>query len=101
MKKTVLPVLVVTAILSAGVVIASDGDHREARDLVASGSILPLERILDAVHEFQPGKVLEVELEKDDGLYLYEIEVLDTNGEVWEMKVDAVSGKLLETERED
>jgi uncharacterized membrane protein YkoI len=42
-----------------------------------------------------------VELEKEHGRYIYEIEVLDNDGKVWEMEVDAENGEILKTELED
>jgi uncharacterized membrane protein YkoI len=45
--------------------------------------------------------VLETELEEKGGELVYEVEILDDNGEVWEMKFDARSGALLEEEQED
>jgi uncharacterized membrane protein YkoI len=62
---------------------------------------MPLEGILEQVRARHPGRILEVELEKDDGRYIYEIEVLDSEGKVWEMEIDAGSGEILETELED
>ena len=42
----------------------ADDDYIEARRLLDSGEILPLEVILGNVRQIFPGKVLEVELEK-------------------------------------
>ena len=74
---------------------AADSDHAAAKRLRESGEILPLEQILERAYKQQPGKVLETELDRERGRYLYEIEVLDANGKVWELKYDARSGELL------
>ncbi|HFQ14544.1 MAG TPA: peptidase [Gammaproteobacteria bacterium] len=79
----------------------ADGDHDIARELRRSGDILPLEQILEQVKRLHPGHVLEVELDRHEGRYIYEIETLDARGNVWEMRFDAQSGRLLETEREE
>lgn len=81
--------------------IQADSDHTEARRLVETGVILPLEEILESVYRQWNGRILEVELEDEHGGYVYEIELLDKQGHVWEMKLDAVSGKLLKSEQED
>jgi len=76
-------------------------EHEAVRELMQQGDILPLEQILEKVREQRPGRVLETELEQKRGSYIYEVEMLDDNGEVWEMKFDAASGALLEQEQED
>lgn len=48
-----------------------------------------------------PGRILEVELEQKDDQYLYEIDLVDKRGLVWELKYDAMDGSLIEMERED
>jgi uncharacterized membrane protein YkoI len=65
---------------------AEEEDHEEAKDLVESGKI---------------GRILEVELERSQSGYIYEIEFVDKKGVVLEMKFDAVTGQLLETESGD
>ncbi len=79
----------------------ADDDQLEARRLVEEGSIRPLEEILQRVRAQRPGRILEVELEKEDERYIYEIELLDEDGVVWEMVIDAESGEVLNTELED
>ncbi|MEN8177544.1 MAG: PepSY domain-containing protein [Pseudomonadota bacterium] len=82
-------------------VLADSDDHMEARRLMKSGSILPLPQVLESIQDQWSGRILEVELESKRGGYIYEIELLDTQGAVWELKIDAVTGDLLETEQED
>ncbi|MCF6354540.1 MAG: PepSY domain-containing protein [Candidatus Polarisedimenticolaceae bacterium] len=80
---------------------AADDDHLKAKALVEVGSILPLEQILKQVAIDRPGHILEVEFELERGQYLYEIELVDKNGLVWELEYDAQSGQLIEMEREE
>jgi len=79
----------------------ADDDYIEARRLLDSGEILPLEVILKNVKQILPGKVLEVELEKEDEQIVYEIEILDRNGVIKEIYIDAKTGKLLLTKEDD
>lgn len=72
-----------------------------ARRLSESGEILPLEKILRAAKSHKNGKVLETELERRNNRYIYEIEMLDENSQVWEIKLDAKTGKLIKLERDD
>ena len=73
-------------------------DHEAAFELAREGRILPLERILEQQRRDRPGRILEVELERENGSLVYELELLDAHGRVWELYYDAVSGRLLETE---
>jgi uncharacterized membrane protein YkoI len=77
---------------------AADDDHERARRAVEAGEAMPLTRILERVEADFAGQLLEVELEKDDGRWVYEIELLTPQGNVIELTYDARSGALLETE---
>ena len=78
----------------------ADEDYREAQRLRQSGKILPLETIVQRAKAVHPGKLLDIELEHDDGRYVYELELLDERGVVWELKYDAATGTLLKQKRE-
>ncbi len=81
--------------------INADDDHERAKKLMESGEIIPLENILKNARNVHPGKIIKVELETEKNKILYEIEILDKQGTVWELKFDAYSGKLLKKEKED
>lgn len=72
-----------------------------ARKLSASGQILSLEKITKAAKTFKPGEILETELERKHGIYVYEVEILDEKGLVWELKLNAQTGKLIKMEQDD
>jgi uncharacterized membrane protein YkoI len=94
-------VLLLSVALLGAVAADSDIDQDEARRLRQSGDILPLTEILDIGSTTQPGRVIEVELERERGRYIYEVELLDVDGQVWELEFDAASGVLLEKELGD
>ncbi len=75
-------------------------DHDEAYELLRSGEILPLEKILEISREKVKGKILEVELEYENKLLIYELEVLDKQGIVWEIKVNATTGTIIDKEQD-
>jgi uncharacterized membrane protein YkoI len=79
----------------------SDNDYEQAQQLREAGEILPLETILEKLHARHPGKVLEVELENEDGHVIYEIEILDNMGKVWKIKVNAKTGEQIQQEKDD
>ena len=93
----------VAAALSPGVALAGrePGDHDEAREALERRDILPLQRILEIAQRTVPGEVLEVDLDRDDGRLLYEVEILARNGRVRTVTLDARTGAVLEVEDDD
>lgn len=77
----------------------NEGDQNRARQLRESQDILPLERILEQAKAQHPGRIIEAELDQEENRWVYEIEILDENGVVWDINYDATTGKLLKTDR--
>jgi uncharacterized membrane protein YkoI len=71
------------------------GDHERARAALEAGEIAPLREILERAQADFPGTLLEVELEREDGRWLYEIELLAPGGRVLELFYDARTAELL------
>jgi uncharacterized membrane protein YkoI len=53
-----------------------------------------------AVSELAKGEIIKMELENEDGVDLYEIDVKSADGVKWEFKCDKASAKILEKEQE-
>lgn len=70
-------------------------DHERARQAVQAGQVLPLRTVLERLAREHPGQVLEVELEQDDGLWIYEVKVLQAGGQLVKLKLDARTAALL------
>lgn len=87
-------------LLFCGLTVAEE-DYELAKKLRQQGVILPLEKILTFARAQKPGEVIETELEKKHGSYVYEVEILDNKGQVWELKLDAKTGKLIKIELDD
>lgn len=92
-KKASLP-LVISLLLAGGGPALAD-DHDEIRELVRQGQILPLQTVLERSGINQTGQLLEAELEKEDGIWVYELEVLRDDGRVYDMYYDARTGEPL------
>ncbi|KAA3627329.1 MAG: hypothetical protein DWQ09_13515 [Proteobacteria bacterium] len=58
---------------------------------VEGKQIVPLESVVARVRNDQPGTIVEVELERDDGRLRYEIEVVDAGGRVHKLVYDAIT----------
>jgi uncharacterized membrane protein YkoI len=83
------------------IVMARDLDQDEALRLRQQGVILPLEQVVKQALERYPGsKLLEAELEEKHDVYIYEVELLTTEGVVRELDLDAATGELLK-DKED
>jgi len=93
--------LAAAGILLACLPAVADEDHELARKLRESGAILALEDIARQARAAKPGELLETELEKKHDRYIYEVEILDSAGQVWELKLDAANGRLISMERDD
>lgn len=104
----VLPALaLLVSLATAGLLLFHAGDSlagddaQKARALSQRGDILPLERIAGHVRAARPGKLIDIELEQKHGRWIYEAEVLDDAGRVWELKLDARTGSVLKMELDD
>ena len=87
--------------LGAGVQAGDDADHDLARQALESGQVLPLATVLAKLAHEAPGQVLKVEFEREDGRFIYEIRLLQNDGRVAKLKVDAVDGRVLAIKRKD
>ncbi len=81
--------------------VSSEESLAHARKLFESGQILSLEKIIESAKALKPGDFLEIELERKRDFYVYEVEILDSDGQVWELKFNAQTGELIEIERDD
>lgn len=93
--------LLATILLAATFSAGAEDDHDRARRLRDAGDILPLETLIERVHAERPGRILEIELEEKKGRILYEVELVDEHGVVWELYFDARSGELLKSKQDD
>ena len=88
-------------VMCCSTAMARDLGPDEALDLRKQGVILPLEQVLQQAMDRYPGaKLLEVELEEKHDVYIYEVELLTTEGVVRELDLDAATGQLL-NDKED
>lgn len=103
MRHGLATLLFSTLLFASGVPLhADDLDHNEARRAVERGELRPLAEILAVIQKEFGGKVLEVELEREDsGALVYEIEVLANDGRVLELEYDGRTGQRLSLERDD
>lgn len=97
MKSTICALIAIGALVALPPAAMADGarDHDRARAALRAGEVLPLTTILERVAKQQPGQVLEVELERDDGHWIYKLKLLHNDGALVKLKVDARDGLVL------
>jgi uncharacterized membrane protein YkoI len=76
-----------------------DDDHDRAHSAVQAGEVMPLEQVLVRIAKDHPGQVLKVELEREHGLWTYEVKVLRTDGQLIKLLLDARTGDVLRKPR--
>ncbi|MGE0876728.1 MAG: PepSY domain-containing protein [Burkholderiales bacterium] len=96
-----LPGLLACALLTSAPLHADSRDHDLARQALEQGRVLPLRDVLDRVEREYQGRVLKIEFERDDGRFVYEIRLLQADGRVARIKVDAIDGRILEVKRRE
>jgi uncharacterized membrane protein YkoI len=74
-------------------------DHERARAAVQAGAVLPLATVLERLKRSHPGQVLEVELEQEGGRWAYEIKLLQADGQLLRLQLDASTAQVLEARR--
>jgi uncharacterized membrane protein YkoI len=92
-----VPLMAAALLAAPPTAFARDHDeHRrdEVRRAVQAGEIKSLAEILAAVRGKLPGEVAGVDVEHEDGRWRYEFRVVDDKGRLYEVYVDARSGKI-------
>ncbi|AYC33134.1 peptidase [Pseudomonas cavernae] len=93
--------LILGLLLLAFEVQARDLDQDEALKLREEGVIQPFDTLLKRALEHYPGaRLLEIELEEEDDIYVYEVELLTADGLVRELELDARNGRILKDEED-
>ncbi|UGV29043.1 peptidase M4 [Rhodopseudomonas boonkerdii] len=68
-------------------------DCKRAQDCalqaLRSGEIRPLNDVLAIARDKLPGEIIKIELDRDDGIWVYEIKVLTESGKRREIEINA------------
>ncbi len=96
--------VLLTAVLLSGLAppaawAADEHDHERARVAVQAGEVLPLPKLLAQLRRTHPGKVLELELTRVEGRWIYEVKLLQANGQLLKLELDAATGQELQVRR--
>jgi uncharacterized membrane protein YkoI len=95
MQAVIRALVLATVVLSAPAApTAHVRDHDEARGAVEAGEAHPLNEILDIVRGKLPGEIIRVKFERENGLWVYEFRVVNGEGRLFEIYVDAHTGEI-------
>ena len=97
-RRALLPAVGLYLAVSLGAIAGGKRDHEAARRAFQQGDIRSLSDILTELRSQLGGEVIEVELESKGKIYVYEFKVLTPAGRIKEVKVDAATGKVIESE---
>jgi len=92
MTKTILTAGALTGLLIAGTVSAQS---------VAATTGVTAQQAIEIALTAIPGEVTEVEREREDGMTVFEVEILTAEGARYEIDINAETGEILKTELED
>ena len=95
MKKSILAL---AAILTTGVVFADVSDS-EAIKLRESGTIKDVKALNNIAMKQYPGTIVEsTELDLDNGVYIYDVDLVDANKADFNVKLNAATGEVIKKE---
>ncbi len=100
-KLLIIVVIPVFIFLYKEPLVSAEEMQINTKELLKTGQILSLEKIRISAKALIAGEILDAELEHKHGIYIYELEILDNKSQVWELKLDAKTGKLIKMEHDD
>ena len=90
-----LTLVAAALVLAFAPAVAADDDHARAKAAREAGQIVSLQAILDRVQAEFTGSPVEIELEDDDGPWVYKVKLLTQAGAIVKLYYDARDGRLL------
>lgn len=88
------------AVGAAGTAFASSGENENDREIAAAlGAKTSITEAIAAAEQQSGGRAMEVDVEKENGAFLYEVKTV-SNDKITEILIDPASGKVLRTDDE-
>ena len=78
-----------------------DRSHDRARRAVERGAVLPVTELLRRLQERYPGDVVATEYEFEFERWVYEFKVIDDDGHLHKVHLDAATGRVVDGTTED
>lgn len=87
--------------MTAGVALGHDREDKDLESVQATSAKVSMEQVIQTAKTKFPGRIVEAELEAEDGTLVYEVKVVSASGEIREIEIDAQSGEVLDSEVEN
>ena len=100
LKKFVAALVIVGALAVGAYVVQAKFSESDNAEAVMQAKVSMINAIEIALLKV-PGYAIEAEFESDDGKILWEVEILATNKEVYELEIDATSGKVVNQKKDE
>lgn len=101
MKTSTTALLLATALLLSAPARADDDDLPKMRAIAAAMKLISLEDATAKALAAKPGTVIEADLDRRMlGGYDYEFEIIDADGQNWDVHIDARDGKVRSVRRD-
>jgi len=85
----------------AGTAYIAQAKNSESEDARAvTQATVSMNKAIEIAQQQVPGDVVGAEFENEDGQILWEVEILAANKEVYELEIDATSGKVLKQKKD-
>lgn len=78
----------------------NDGGDREDDERLPTSTKIDMNKAMRLALEQVPGSVIAVELDIDEGIVYWELEVRSTSGALYDVEIDANSGRIIEVDRD-
>jgi len=104
-RRIMLPAIVLLALLAGGLAIsggAAGQDCKKSQDCALGareqGKIRTLTEVLVAARAAVPGEVVKIELERENGLWVYEVKILSASGRRRTVEINAETLAVIKVE---
>ena len=87
--------------ITTGLALGHDREDKDLESVQATSAKISMEQAIQTAKTQFSGRVVEAELEAEDGTLVYEVKVLSASGETQEIEIDAQSGEVLGSEIEN
>jgi len=86
----------------AGTAYVAQAKNSESEDAQAvTQASVSMNKAIEIALQQVPGNVVGAEFESEDGQTVWEVEILAANKDIYELEIDAASGKVIKQEKED